>query len=65
MCAFSLEQARRRGFLSMQFNLVVSTNERAVRLWKAFEFEIVGRIPDAFQHPTLGLVDAYVTYQRL
>jgi len=65
MCGFSLERARQRGFLAMQFNLVVSTNERAVRLWKSFEFEIVGRIPAAFRHPTLGLVDAYVMYRRL
>ena len=65
MCAFSLEQARRRGFVAMQFNLVVSANERAVRLWKAFGFEIVGRLPGAFRHPTLGFVDAYVMYRSL
>lgn len=65
MCAFSLEHARRRGFLAMQFNLVVSTNERAVRLWKSFEFDVVGRLPAAFRHPDAGLVDAYVMYRAL
>src|SRR5215471_15647312 len=31
MCAHSLERARARGFLAMQFNFVISTNEGAVR----------------------------------
>jgi ribosomal protein S18 acetylase RimI-like enzyme len=49
----------------MQFNFVVSTNERAVRLWKSFGFEIVGRLPGAFLHPVAGYTDAYVMYRRL
>jgi ribosomal protein S18 acetylase RimI-like enzyme len=65
MCAHSLERARERGFRAMQFNFVVSTNERAVRLWESFGFEIVGRLPGAFQHPLRGFVDAYVMYRTL
>jgi ribosomal protein S18 acetylase RimI-like enzyme len=65
MCAHSLDHARERGFRAMQFNFVVSTNERAVRLWQSFGFEIVGRLPGAFQHPTLGFVDAFVMYRQL
>jgi len=65
MCAHSLERARERGFRAMQFNFVVSTNERAVRLWQSFGFEIVGRLPKAFEHPGLGFVDAYVMYRQL
>ncbi|HKW31818.1 MAG TPA: GNAT family N-acetyltransferase [Candidatus Acidoferrum sp.] len=65
MCAHSLEHARKRGFRAMQFNFVVSTNERAVRLWQSFGFEIVGRLPQVFEHPTLGLVDAFVMYRQL
>ncbi len=65
MCAHSLERARERGFRAMQFNFVVSTNERAVRLWKGFGFEIVGRLPEVFEHPELGFVDAYIMYHRL
>ncbi len=65
MCAHSLERARERGFRAMQFNFVVSTNERAVRLWQSFGFEIVGRLPKAFDHPKLGFVDAYVMYREL
>jgi len=65
MCGHSLDHARARGFRAMQYNIVVSTNERAVRLWQAMGFAIVGRLPGAFAHPTLGDVDAFVMYQRL
>lgn len=65
MCVHSLEQARERGFCAMQFNLVISTNERAVKLWQDCGFAIVGRLPGAFAHPTLGRVDALVMYREL
>jgi ribosomal protein S18 acetylase RimI-like enzyme len=65
MCVHSLERARARGFRAMQFNFVVSTNERAVRLWEANGFEIVGTLPQAFRHPRAGYVDAYVMYRSL
>ena len=65
MCQDSLDHARSRGFTAMQFNFVVSTNERAVRLWQYLGFEIVGRLPSAFRHPTKGLVDALVMYRAL
>jgi ribosomal protein S18 acetylase RimI-like enzyme len=65
MCAHSLEQARERGFRAMQFNFVIASNERAVRLWQALGFAIVGRLPGAFQHPRLGYVDALVMVRDL
>jgi ribosomal protein S18 acetylase RimI-like enzyme len=65
MCAHSLEHARARGFRAMQYNIVVSTNERAVRLWQAMGFAIVGRLPGAFAHPTHGDVDAFVMFRAL
>ena len=65
MCAHSLDHAKARGFRAMQFNLVVSTNLRAVRLWQTFLFMIAGRLPEAFQHPQLGFVEAYVMYRQL
>lgn len=65
MCIDSLEVARDEGFHAMQFNLVVSTNEAAVRLWQELGFDIVGTIPDGFDHPRLGFVDAYVMYRIL
>ena len=65
MCAHALDRARARGFRAMQFNFVVSTNERAVRLWQGMGFEVVGRLPGAFDHPVHGEVDALVMFQRL
>jgi ribosomal protein S18 acetylase RimI-like enzyme len=65
MHAHSLIHARARGFRAMQFNFVISSNERAVRLWQSLDFEIVGRLPGAFEHPTLGFVDAFVMYRTL
>ena len=65
MCLHSLQEARSRGFRAMQFNLVVSTNKRAVHLWQSCGFEIAGRLPGAFEHPTLGFVDALVMFQTL
>ena len=65
MCAHSLEHAKARGFRSMQFNFVVNTNERAVRLWESCGFRTVGRLPGAFQHPRLGFVDALVMFREL
>jgi ribosomal protein S18 acetylase RimI-like enzyme len=65
MCEHSLAHARARGYRAMQFNFVVSTNERAVRLWQAMGFETVGRLPLAFRHPTLSYVDALVMFRSL
>jgi ribosomal protein S18 acetylase RimI-like enzyme len=65
LCTHSLEQARMRGYRAMQFNCVVSTNARAVRLWQAMGFEIVGRLPGAFEHPAHGFVDALVMFRTL
>ena len=65
MCQHSLEHAKTRGFRAMQFNFVVSSNERAVRLWQSMGFETVGRLPGAFIHPTFGAVDALVMYRPL
>lgn len=65
MCEHSQREAISRGFRAMQYNLVVSSNDGAVRLWKKMGFEVVGTIPEAFRHPRLGYVDAYVMYKRL
>jgi ribosomal protein S18 acetylase RimI-like enzyme len=65
MCAHSFEQARERKFTAVQFNFVVASNERAVRLWQSFGFAIAGRLPGAFRHPRLGVVDAYVMLRSL
>jgi ribosomal protein S18 acetylase RimI-like enzyme len=65
MCMHSLDQARQRNFTAMQFNFVIASNERAVRLWQSLGFTIVGQLPAVFQHPRLGMVDAYVMMRSL
>ena len=60
-----LDEARRQGYDAMQFNFVVSTNSAGVALWKKLGFEIVGTLPKAFEHATLGKVDAYVMHRFL
>jgi ribosomal protein S18 acetylase RimI-like enzyme len=65
MCEDSLARARSEGFTAMQFNFVVSTNDVAVALWRKHGFEIVGRVPLAFRHATLGFVDIFVMHRML
>lgn len=65
MCEHSQEVARSKGYRAMQFNFVVVSNERAVKLWQALGFAIVGRLPLAFMHPTKGYVDALTMFKTL
>jgi ribosomal protein S18 acetylase RimI-like enzyme len=65
MCEHSQAEAVRLGFRAMQYNLVVSTNDGAVRLWRKHGFDIVGTLPAAFRHPKKGYVDAYIMYKQL
>lgn len=61
----SLDRARAEGFLAMQFNYVVSTNAPAVALYRKLGFAVVGTLPEAFRHRTLGLVDVFVMHRFL
>lgn len=61
----ALSWARREGYAAMRFNAVVATNHGAVRLWRALGFGIVGTVPEAFEHPTLGRVGLHVMHRRL
>ncbi|MEQ4519353.1 GNAT family N-acetyltransferase [Pseudarthrobacter sp. B907] len=65
LCAYSLQAARDAGFRAMQFNAVVESNVRAVAAWQGMGFEILGTIPEAFNHPRLGYVGLHVMYRRL
>jgi len=65
MCEHSIAHARARGFRAMQFNFVVSANDRAIHLWQSCGFAIVGRLPSAFSHPTRGDVDALVVFRAI
>ncbi|WP_220446183.1 hypothetical protein ACONUD_10185 [Microbulbifer harenosus] len=61
----SPQLAKALSYRAMQFNVVASSNAGAVRLWQRQGFDIVGRLPRAFNHPSLGYVDALVTYKWL
>lgn len=65
MGKFSIEEAKSLGYQAMQFNIVVKSNHAAVRLWQKLGFEIIGEIPDAFQHPEHGLTNGYIMYRKL
>ncbi|MBC2667942.1 GNAT family N-acetyltransferase [Novosphingobium piscinae] len=65
MATHSFAEAAARGFRALQFNFVVSSNHRAVRLWEQLGFATVGRLPGAFRHPALGYVDALVMFRGL
>lgn len=55
----------RQGFHGIQFNAVVETNAAAVRLWHRLGFVTVGTVPEAFAHPTHGMVGLHVMYRPL
>ena len=61
----ALAEARRAGYRAMQFNFVVSANARAVALWQSLGFAIVGTVPQAFRHKSLGLVDVHIMHRFL
>ena len=65
MAEFSLDEARKLGFTAMQFNFVVSSNTGAVKLWKSIGMDIIGEIPDAFDHKVHGMTSAYIMYRKL
>lgn len=61
----SLAEAKKLGYKAMQFNIVIKSNERAVNLWKKIGFRVLGEVPNAFQHPRLGMTNAYIMYREL
>ena len=61
----SIDEARRLGYRAMQYNYVVKSNESAVKLWLSLGFEIIGEVPEAFRHRTLGYVNVFVMYRKL
>jgi L-amino acid N-acyltransferase YncA len=65
LCEHSLQIAKENNFKAMQFNIVVSTNENAVKLWHKFGFKIIGTTPNGFRHKKFGFVDTYIMYKEL
>jgi GNAT superfamily N-acetyltransferase len=61
----ALAAARADGYASMQFNAVVASNTGAVHLWQELGFDIIGTVPEAFEHPTDGRVGLHIMYRRL
>ena len=62
---YALSWTRAQGYAAMQFNAVVESNHAAVRLWQELGFQIIGTVPEAFTHPTLGRVGLHIMYRRL
>ncbi len=62
---YAIAWARDAGYAAMQFNAVVETNTAAVRLWQALGFEIIGTVPEAFEHPSEGRVGLHVMHRTL
>jgi L-amino acid N-acyltransferase YncA len=62
---YALSWAREQGYAAMQFNAVVESNAAAVSLWQALGFQIIGTVPEAFEHPRLGRVGLHIMHRRL
>ncbi len=65
LCLHSQQIASKLGYTAMQFNSVVSTNEIAINLWKKLGYDIIGTIPQAYNHKKLGYVDSFIMYKQL
>jgi hypothetical protein len=60
-----IDWARAEGFRCIQFNAVVETNEAAVTMWRSLGFRVLATVPEAFDHPELGLVGLHVRFLDL
>jgi GNAT superfamily N-acetyltransferase len=63
LCQFALDWARWHEYAGMQFNAVAESNHSAVALYERHGFAVVGTVPGAFAHPTLGRVGLHVMYR--
>ena len=61
----SLHLAKELGFHAMQYNMVLSQNLIAVRLYQKIGFEIVGTIPKAVGNPDGSYQDGYILHRSL
>jgi ribosomal protein S18 acetylase RimI-like enzyme len=60
-----MQSAKAAGFRGMQFNQVLSTNEPALALYRSLGFDVIGTVPEAFDHIEHGYVDAHIMYRAL
>lgn len=61
----SLEIAKGLGFQAMQFNMVLSQNVTAIKLYQKLGFNIVGTIPQAIRNLDGSYQDGYVMHRKL
>ena len=60
-----LHLAKYQGFRAVQFNMVLSKNMLAVKLYQRLGFDIVGILSEAIQNPEGSYQDGYVMYRKL
>ncbi len=65
LAEYVLDWCTSAGFASIQFNAVVESNAPAIHLWQSLGFQIIGTVPDAFDHPEDGLVGLHVMFRYL
>jgi GNAT superfamily N-acetyltransferase len=65
LCHYALDWARENGYAGMQFNAVAESNSAAIEIYRRLGFTIVGTVPGAFAHPTLGRIGLHVMYRAL
>lgn len=62
---YVMNEARTLGYEAMQFNAVVESNTRAVRLWESMGFRTVGKVPAAFRTAQDTRESVLVMYKSL
>ncbi|TXS04207.1 GNAT family N-acetyltransferase [Streptomyces sp. col6] len=65
LCEYTIDWARTAGYRAMQFNAVVESNIAAVKLYRSLGFEILGTLPEGFNHPAKGFVGIHIMHRRL
>ncbi|MEU8509388.1 GNAT family N-acetyltransferase [Streptomyces brevispora] len=65
LCAYTIDWAGTAGFRAMQFNAVVETNTAAVGLYRSLGFEVLGTLPEGFDHPKHGFVGLHIMHRPL
>ena len=65
LCEYTVDWARAAGYRAMQFNAVVETNTYAVKLYRSIGFDVIGTLPEGFQHPTQGYVGLHIMHKAL
>jgi GNAT superfamily N-acetyltransferase len=60
----SLHIAKSFGFQAMQFNMVLSQNIAATKLYQKLGFNIIGTIPEGVRKPNGGYQDGFIMYRK-